>query len=99
MQPRGASLRKSQSKQFEPILQPVWALALTGLFSSELFGVTATDPATFIGESVLLTTAALAEVLYPGALCVAGGSDRAVEQPLSGKLRRPRIFPWPCRLC
>ena len=41
------------------------ALALTRLMSSVLFGVSATDPVTFIAVSLLLTVCALAATFIP----------------------------------
>lgn len=41
------------------------ALALTRLLSKLLFGVTATDPPTFVGVSLLLAGVALAATFFP----------------------------------
>jgi putative ABC transport system permease protein len=42
-----------------------WASALTQILSSQLYGITVTDPATFIGVSTLLIVVTLLACYFP----------------------------------
>ena len=42
-----------------------WASALTQILSSQLYGITVTDPATFIGVSTLLFVVTLLACYFP----------------------------------
>jgi putative ABC transport system permease protein len=57
----------------------VGALAIGGIGSSLLFGVTATDPMTFVSVSVLLSAIALAACLVPAMRATRVDPNRALR--------------------
>ena len=61
----------------------VAAFVLTRVMASLLFGVSATDPVTFVSISLVLMSVAMLGQLHPGATCHEGRSDGRVARAMN----------------